>query len=346
MGMRKILFVVIVVVFAVIGMKAVKKRNNAKRVTSAETTSVEQHKGSDEKSEISTPVLLDSDTIMIRNEGGAVEEYAPEALQGELGPQGNLVDKLFATGHDKLPIVETVTYKSRVPWLKGRPAWIADYAAHYSTSRHFIARSLNRKADYYTQKVAQGDRFNVFREDVPINFYLLVDVSRFKMWFYYIDIEAGKKVFLKSYDVGLGALKDNKCITPTGQYLLGEKVVTYKPGMYGYFQNEKIEMVRVFGTRWLPYKEEIANCSESAKGYGIHGLPCEVDEVTKEVHEKGDLIGKYDSDGCIRLSKDDIEELYSIIITRPTIVEVVGDAKDLVNDTGRFPEPIAVNQGQ
>jgi lipoprotein-anchoring transpeptidase ErfK/SrfK len=37
------------------------------------------------------------------------------------------------------------------------------------------------------------------------------------------------------------------------------------------------------------------------------------------------VIGAYDSDGCIRLSSADIEELFSIVLTKPTFVEIVKD---------------------
>ena len=67
-------------------------------------------------------------------------------------PEADRMAQLFRTKGEKLPIVETVSYTSRVDWLKGRPAWIADYAAHFATSRHFIARSLNGKADYLRKK--------------------------------------------------------------------------------------------------------------------------------------------------------------------------------------------------
>src|SRR5690242_1117063 len=43
------------------------------------------------------------------------------------------VKQLFALDSSKLPIVETISYTSRVPWLKGKHAWVADYATHYAT---------------------------------------------------------------------------------------------------------------------------------------------------------------------------------------------------------------------
>jgi lipoprotein-anchoring transpeptidase ErfK/SrfK len=238
----------------------------------------------------------------------------------------NRIAELFALGSSKLPIVETISYTSRVPWLKGRPAWIADYAAYYETSRHFIARSLNKKPDYLTQKVGPGDRFNVFRKDKKIQFHLLVDLSCNQMKFYYIDLDTQEKVLLKTYRVGTGRLASERksgSLTPVGTYALGNKVAIYKPGVMGIFQDQKTEMMRVFGTRWIPFEKEVEGCSEPAKGLGIHGTPWILDSVSGQLVEDRSQIGKSISDGCIRLSAEDIEELFAILITKPTTIEIV-----------------------
>lgn len=243
-------------------------------------------------------------------------------------PEADRIHQLFATDSSKLPIVETLSYTSRVPWLKGRPAWIADYATQYETSRHFIARSLNKKPDYFSQKVGPGDRFNVFAKDKNIQFHLLIDLSRNKMWLYYLDVGAGERVLLKTYRVGVGRLDQGRksgYLTPTGKYSLGEKVAIYKPGTMGIFQDQKTEMIRVFGTRWIPFEQELEGCTESAKGYGLHGAPWTQDPVTGQLVEDKTKIGKYDSDGCIRLCAEDMEEIFAIVITKPTTVELVRD---------------------
>ncbi len=240
--------------------------------------------------------------------------------------------RLFTTGPQKLPIVETIRYKRRVPWLKGASAWIANYASHYRTSRHFIARSLNQKADYHTQKISEGDQFNVLRLDRKIEFYLVVDLSRCKMWFYSYDRDENERFLLKIYSVGLGRFNKNVIssgiLTPKGSFLIGEKVASYKPKMRGYFQGEDIEMVQVFGTRWIPFGEKINEKGEDPRGYGFHGAPWVYDQETKDYKEDQAAIGNYSSDGCIRLSQKDIEELYAIIISRKTIVEIVSDYKE------------------
>jgi hypothetical protein len=237
-------------------------------------------------------------------------------------PDANRIEELFNKTDPRLPIVETITYKSHVPWQKGRPAWLSDYASHYETSRHFIARSLNGKPDYFKQDLAEGDRFNVLRKDKNFEFYLLVDTSRCRLWFYTIDLDTKQKTLLKTYQVGLGRLDASKAsglLTPLGKYSLGERVAVYKPKTMGIYQGKQTEMITIFGTRWIPFDKEIANCTAPAKGFGIHGTPW------IEGKDEASGIGKYESDGCIRLATPDMEELFAIIITKPTTIEIVRD---------------------
>lgn len=243
-------------------------------------------------------------------------------------PDANRIAELFATKGPKLPIVETVSYTSRVPWIQERPAWIADYASYYNTSRHFIARSLNKKVDYFSQKISPGDRFNVFKKDKNIQFYLVADLSRCRAWFYSIDLDQNERVLLKTYSVGVGrpdSKKKSGNLTPLGKYSLGEKVALYKPSTMGFYQDQPTELIRIFGTRWIPFDQEIEGCTESSKGFGIHGAPWVEDPQTHELSEDLSYIGKYESDGCIRFSSADIEEIFAIVITKPTIIELVTD---------------------
>lgn len=260
-----------------------------------------------------------------------IEERSQQYLtpvQDEVAEQeADQVWRLFTRGKQKLPLVETIRYKSRVQWLKGRPAWVTDYASHFSTSRHFIARSLNGKRDYDTQKISPGDQFNILKKE--ITFYLVVDLSRCKMWFYGVDGE--DRYLLKTYKVGLGRFDEDAysgLLTPKGKFSLGEKVAIYKEGMTGYFQDDEVEMVRVFGSRWIPFSEELSGEGDSPRGYGFHGAPWVYDVATETYTEDVSTIGNYDSDGCIRLAQKDIEELYAIVITKPTVVEIVTDFHD------------------
>jgi hypothetical protein len=250
----------------------------------------------------------------------------PIAAEREL-PEANRIEELFQTQGSRLPIVETITYKSRVSWLKGRPAWLSDYASHYETSRHFIARSLNGKPDYLKQDLAEGDQINVLREGKPIEFHLIVDASRCKMWFYYVDLSSKEKVLIKTYKVGLGrpdSSKTSGLLTPLGKYSLGNRIAIYKPGVTGHHKGQKVDMVTVFGTRWIPFGEAISHCTASSKGFGLHGVPW-VKKPQRGWEQDALSLGKYESDGCIRMASEDIEEIYAIVITKPAFIEIVKD---------------------
>lgn len=241
--------------------------------------------------------------------------------------EADRIQELFSTSGKKLPFVETISYKSRVSWQKGRPAWLSDYAAHYGTSRHFIARSLNGKPDYLKQDIAEGNKFNVFRQDHPLEFQLVIDTSRCKLWFYALSGESKEKILLKTYKVSLGrpdASKRSGSLTPLGKYQLGSKTAIYKPEVMGHYKGQKTEMMQIFGTRWIPFEKEVSEASEPAKGLGIHGLPWNKNKKG-ELEQNITSLGKFESDGCIRLEKEEIEELFAIVITKPTYVELVKD---------------------
>jgi len=245
-------------------------------------------------------------------------------------PEANKIAHLFNKSEPQLPIVETVVYKSRAPWQKGRPAWLSDYANFYSTSRHFIARSLNGKPDYFKQDVAEGDRFNVFRKDKNINFHLLIDIKRSKMWFYYVDLDTNERVLLKTYRVGLGRVDPDRSsglLTPLGKYSLGNKIAIYQPKVTGFYNGEKVEMIRIFGSRWIPFDKELGGCTAPAKGLGLHGVPW-VATSSGSLAQDSSSLGEYKSDGCVRLNTEDIEEIFAIVITKPTTVEIVKDYYD------------------
>jgi len=251
----------------------------------------------------------------------------PQVQKTGQPPRANRIECLFSKNSEKLPIVETVLYRSQVDWLPGRPAWIADYAAHYKTSRHFIARSLNGKPEYKKQDIAIGDRFNVLRNDIDLSFYLVIDTSRLQMYFYAYNKEEDERILLKTYDVGIGRQdldQPSGLLTPHGTYKLGDKIAIYEPGKYSWLNGEKKEMICTFGTRWIPFDAAVENCTAPAKGYGIHGLPWREDSTGKLTEARA-LIKQYDSDGCIRLCSEDIEEVFAIIITRPSFAIIVDD---------------------
>lgn len=322
--------------FALIGTLALFKRGSSPPLVKEEgSVSI-----SPEEPLVKTPVVAVPSVS-----GGRIPILPPPSEGALLRPEVRLVNRekedfpvidrisqLFSVGPMKLPIVETVVYSSSVPWLKGRPAWIADYAVHYNTSRHFIARSLNGKADYFTQRVIEGSQFNVFRQDKRIHFYLLVDLSRCKMGFYYVDLDTNQRVLIKTYRVGLGRLDSEKgiSVTPVGRYALGDRIAIYKPGTMGFHQDQKVEMIRTFGTRWIPFGAEVDGGTQGGgvRGYGLQGAPWITQSPNGQLIECRETVGAYESDGCIRMLSEDIEELFAIVVTKPTFIEIVTDFRE------------------
>lgn len=259
---------------------------------------------------------------------GSPKPVPPESKPGKPLPEADFTSRFFIRDVKQFPIVETMVYKSSVPWLKGRPAWLGDYASHFKTSRHFIARSLHGKKDYFKQDIAEGERINVLRPDVNVAFYLVVDVLRCKMWFYYLDLDKKEKVLVKNYDVGLGRLDSSTSsgfLTPLGKYSLGERTGIYRAKSKGTHNGRELEMITVFGSRWIPFDTEIEDCTAPSRGLGVHGCPWTVDPATGVYVEDASGISQHTSDGCIRLRTEDMEELFAIIISRPTTVELVRD---------------------
>lgn len=311
MTFPKLLVLLALFLFAAVGLTAWIKKD--KKAVASKPPVVKEARA---------PIEID---IEAENTVSVTKKAAADKQEEEL-PSANRIDEFFNKKEPKFPFVETITYRSRVPWQKGRPAWLSDYASHYATSRHFIARSLHGKADYVKQDVAEGDRFNVLKPDKRIQFYLIVDTSRLRMWFYTIDLDTKERTLVKDYIVGLGR-EDSKSasglLTPHGKYTLGSKIAIYKPTMTGWYNGKKVEMIGVFGSRWLP----LENPAAAARGLGLHGLPWKVND-RGELGEDSSSLGQYASDGCIRLATEDIEELFAIVITRPTTVDLVKDFHD------------------
>lgn len=109
-----------------------------------------------------------------------------------------------------------------------------------------------------------------------------------------------KGEFFKMYDVRTGR---DPGATPKGEYKLLNKKQnpTWKPGdgrvyLPGDPNNE-------LGTRWMSFEGDIL---------GIHGTIRE------------DTIGSYASNGCVGLAKDDVEELFDLVLVG-TPLTIVGD---------------------
>lgn len=343
MSIPKLLLFVSVVLFGFIGIAALKKgkKEESATLTSTELSApiqVQLTPVTPPAQEVSTSIVESKitpipTTPIVKEEKAVkktsiVSEQQPiSAISATVSANMNVdrINEFFNIEGQKLPIVETITYKSKVSWSPGKPAWVSDYASHYHTSRHFIARSLNGAPDYFKQDVANGDQFNVFRADKNFEFNLIVDLTQCKLGFYYHDLDTNERVLLKTYSVGVGredAAKASGYLTPLGKFTLGDRVAIYHPTTTGFYNGKKTELVKVFGSRWIPFEKEVEGCTASPKGFGIHGVPWAAN-ANGVLAEDLSSLGKHASDGCIRLSTDDINEIYSIVISRPTTIEIV-----------------------
>jgi lipoprotein-anchoring transpeptidase ErfK/SrfK len=251
-----------------------------------------------------------------------VEEQAV-VIEHDVEPEG--LSTLFAK-NSNCPIVETVVYKSHVPWKHQRSAWLIDYAQHYRTPLDFIYGSLNGNGDFSPKNVSEGTAIRVLKKDLTFRFHMVVSLSSCRLRLYYVLPKDRRAVFLKTYQVGVGrkdASKPSGSLTPTGLYQLGSRVGVFRPRMTGMYRGKKVELMRVFGCHWIPFEKEIRGCSEPAKGLGIHGVPMDRNEQTGELVENIASLGHYESDGCIRLAGKDIHELFAIVSTRQTFIEIV-----------------------
>jgi hypothetical protein len=248
-------------------------------------------------------------------------ESKPVVIEHDPEEEGN-VDALFMKG-SSCPIVETIAYSSRVSWKK-RAAWLVDYSQRYKTPLDFIYRSLNGGRGYTPVAVSEGMQFTVLRKDLDFRFHLVVALSSCRLRLYYVIPGERRVVFLKSYPVCLGkkdASRASGSLTPVGVYSLGDRVAIFRPNMMGMHKGKKVELMQVFGSYWMPFEKGITGCSEPAKGYGIHGTPFSREDG--DLQENNTSIGHFESDGCIRLCGKDIQELFSIISSHKTFVEIV-----------------------
>ncbi len=230
------------------------------------------------------------------------------------------VNRLYAKGARKLPFMETVTFTHHVPWLKGRSALLNDYSKYYRTSSQFISRSLNNgKSEEIYGKISQGDSFNVIDASKNIEFHLVVDLSTRYMHLYAYDSDMQERYLIKIYKVGVGALdplSESGTETPLGTYRLSNKVGIYKPGVISNVGGRVIELVQLYGTRHIPFGEKGRYCA-------LQGNPWVVDADSGELTEVRNFVGQYATEGNIRLHTEDMEELFSIVTSRPTNIEVV-----------------------
>ena len=156
-------------------------------------------------------------------------------------------------------------------------------AREYKTTPELIMKSNNISDSL----IIPGRKIKVWT--APFN--ILVDKSQNILW-----LKSGEEIF-KTYIVSTGK---NNC-SPVGTF----KIVNKLPNPTWFKAGAVVppsSPENVLGTRWMGF---------DLAGYGIHG--------TTQPQE----LGKQVTEGCVRLSNQDVEELYAIVPmgTETTIIE-------------------------
>lgn len=341
MSLPRLFFLISVLLFSGIGVLTMIKRHGAalstpeiekQKTENVEASAIEEKvelalllRGEKKRSELEVRSLGNRELLPqeAENEDHSLSNAPSVIIEHDDEPEA--IQQLFIKS-SSCPIVETVRYSSRVSWRPKKQAWLVDYASYYKTPLDFIVRSLTGSAGKDIPTVQEGQQFTVLRRDLSFYFHMVISFSSMKMRLYYVLPKENRAVFLKSYAVCLGRKDPNKTsgsLTPLGVYQLGSRVAVFHPKMMGQHKGHRVELIQVFGTRWIPFEKEIVDCTEPAKGFGIHGAPSTYNSATGLVEENLSSIGEYASDGCIRLKRQDVEELFSVISTRTSYVEIV-----------------------
>lgn len=157
-------------------------------------------------------------------------------------------------------------------------------ASKYNTTYELVML-VNRKP---RTNIRVGERLKI----IEGTFDILVDKSDYKMTLLLNDH------YVKQYDIGTG--KNDK--TPVGEFEIAEKMIEptwYSgDGVYPYGTPEN-----VLGTRWIGFKDK-----PGYYGFGIHGTA------------DPESIGKSESNGCVRLRNEDVEELFVFVTDKTKVV--------------------------
>ena len=159
---------------------------------------------------------------------------------------------------------------------------LAKIAKKFNTTIDLIMRSNNLKSN----KILSGRKIKIYNRP----FSILVDKSQNTL------ILKSDEEIIKTYVVSTGVNNT----TPVGNFKIVNKLVNptwFKDGSIVPAESSE----NILGSRWLGF---------DLAGYGIHGT---TDPAS---------LGKQVTQGCVRMSNQDVEELYSIVPTRTEVAIV------------------------
>lgn len=162
---------------------------------------------------------------------------------------------------------------------------ISGIAKDFGTTVDLIVKSNGIKNP---NLIKAGDQLRVFTG----KFNIVVDKSQNDLVLHMNDR------FFKRYRVGTG--KHGR--TPTGTFIINDKIpkpTWYRPDGKEIPYTGDPKGKNILGTRWMAVKA--TGDTPNVRGYGIHGT------------WDDDSIGKWESQGCIRLHNADVEEIFTLV---------------------------------
>ena len=221
MSLPKIFLTISISLFALIGVLALSKRGSAPTLTERPSPIPQQ----EVQLSLLTPPKETKPAPQPRADPLPLPPQSAEerAVVIEHDTEAEGLSALFAK-NSSCPIVETVVYKSHVPWKTRRPAWLIDYAQHYKTPLDFIYGSLNGNGDLSPKNISDGTAIRVLKKDLSFRFHIVISLSSCRLRLYYVIPKERRVVFLKSYQAGLGrkdASKKSGHLTPGVCIVLG-----------------------------------------------------------------------------------------------------------------------------
>lgn len=179
---------------------------------------------------------------------------------------------------------------------------LAVIAGKYNIPWQFIAR-INNITD--PQRLQAGATIKVVNG--PVN--AIIYRSTFNMDVFLQD------TYVKTYKVGLGRIGQGGNPTPTGLWKVkgdGKGKLKRPPwpdpktGKLVYYEDPEYPL----GERWIGL-DGIDGDAKGRQGFGIHGT------------NEPDSIGKYESDGCIRMLNEDVVVFWDMVSSGTTEIKVV-----------------------
>ncbi len=239
------------------------------------------------------------DIYVAKGELKRAREYCEEIIESIISPRIKeiAIDKLGEINM-KLLFSPTSTKISEVYSIKAGDT-LSSIARKFNTTVALLEKSNNLKSSV----IRPGQKIKVTTN----KFSIVMDIKRNELFLNYDD-----KLF-KRYKISSGA---DDSSTPLGNFEIKEKIKdpTWYPVSGGVIPPSSAE--NILGSRWMGLWK-----SRTKTGYGIH-----------EAVDPSD-IGKYVTNGCIRMIKEDLEELYDIVI--------IGTPVKIINSSIDNPEEVA-----